>query len=202
MFTTLPPAIQDELAQLAQHLGQPVVHSADLVITGLFDPLNAKDRYGEVCMVVRRPGGHLLLMKKTFYPLGGYRLPTGGINFGESIYDALLRETYEETGLEVISRRFLAAVAYRIPPLSDKPLFYTFAFLLDEIGGVLHPLDEHERIEGFREILPAELPAVAETLEHVPSSFSENFSGNWHDWGLFRAIIHRQVWLALQQHTS
>ncbi len=200
MFSTLSQDIQDELSQLAQRFGQPVVHTADLTVGGLFDPLNAKDRYGEVCMVVRRPNGHLLLMKKIFYPRGGYRLLTGGINFGEAVHDALLRETYEETGLEVSIQRFLAAVAYRIPTLSEKTLFYTFAFLLDEVGGVLNPIDEHEQIEGFREILPSELSTIADTLEHTSSSFSDEFDGNWHDWGVFRAVIHRQVWQAFQRN--
>lgn len=45
MFSTLPQAIQNELMQLAQVYSQPLVHTADLESTTLFDPLNRTDRY-------------------------------------------------------------------------------------------------------------------------------------------------------------
>src|SRR5260221_385666 len=83
--------------QIAQRYGRPLVRDVDLGVHSMFDPLNRTDRFGEVCMVVRRPDGKLLTMKKTLYPPGAYRLLTGGINHGERVLDALLRETYEET---------------------------------------------------------------------------------------------------------
>ncbi len=135
MIPTLPRSTQDELAQLAKRFGQPLVRTVDLGETRQFDPLNKNDRYGEVCMVVRRKNGRLLTMKKTFYPVNAYRLPTGGIDHGESIFAALLRETNEETGLEVETRRFLVAAPYTTTSTGERSVFYTFAFLLDEIGG-------------------------------------------------------------------
>jgi ADP-ribose pyrophosphatase YjhB (NUDIX family) len=197
MFTALPIEIQEELAHLVTRFGQPLVRQTELDITKLFDPLSAQDRYGEVCMVVRRPNGHLLTAKKTFYPTGGYRLLTGGINFGEKVLDALLRETWEETGLEVIVRRFLAAVAYHLPGQQDQPTFYTFAFLLDEVGGTLESQDPHERLEAFREITPDELPEQAEFLSHLAHTYSPDLDNDWADWGQFRAVIHGLVWEAL-----
>lgn len=201
MFSSLPQARQTELEQLAHDYGQPLVRIVDLDVKHLFDPLSrGYDRIGEVCMVVRRPNGHLLTMKKTFYPRDGYRLLTGGIHHGEPILDALLRETHEETGLEVTVERFLAAVAYRVPAINDTPIFYTFAFLLDEIGGTLGSLDEEERVEAFREIEPGELNMVAARLGSIPSQNDSEIDGNWRDWGKFRAIIHRLVWEVL--HTN
>ncbi len=80
MFSSLPSSRQQELEQLAHDYGQPLVRTIDLNVNHLFDPLSRRDnRLGEVCMVVRRPNGHLLTMKKTFYPPDGYRLMTGGI---------------------------------------------------------------------------------------------------------------------------
>ena len=103
MFPFLPSEIQSELVELAQAYGQPLVQTVELDIEKLFDPLTKWDgRYGEVCMVVRRPNGKLLLTIKTFYPRGAYRLPTGGINQEERIQNALLRETQEETGLRYV----------------------------------------------------------------------------------------------------
>lgn len=200
MFTTLPGEVQTELVDLAERFGQPLVHFAELDVAKLFNPLNSTDRYSEVCMVVRRPNGRLLIAKKTFYPEGCARLMTGGINYGEPVLDALLRETQEETGLDVTVQRFLAAVAYHLPGQPAQPLFYTFAFLLDEVGGVLECLDEHECLEYFHEIVPEELTERAEFLAHLPHGYSQDLgdgSDDWADWGKFRAVIHRQVWQAL-----
>ncbi|HEY0757541.1 MAG TPA: NUDIX hydrolase [Ktedonobacteraceae bacterium] len=198
MFSALPAEVQSELASLAEQFGQPLVHFAKLEVTELFDPLSSPDRYGEVCMVVQRPDGHLIAAKKTFYPANAYRLLTGGIHPGEPVLDALLRETHEETGLEVTVSRFLAAVAYHWPGQEDKPLFYTFAFLLAETGGTLASLDQDEHLEYFREIMPAELPERAAFLAHLSSDYSDSWGIEWVAWGRFRAVIHRLVWQALQ----
>ena len=197
MFTSLPHDTQDELYQLARRYGQPITDTIDLASTRHFSPLNKTDRYGEVCRVIRRPNGHLLTTTKTHYPINAYRLPTGGINLVESVIDALLRETQEETGLQVNVERFLVAVAYCFPG-QDHPAFYTFAFLLHEVGGTLGVIDEHEQIEDFREIPPEALPILAEELEYMTPNYSNNIDGYWRDWGHFRAIIHRLVWEALQ----
>ncbi|HLI07978.1 MAG TPA: NUDIX hydrolase [Ktedonobacteraceae bacterium] len=196
MFSNLPQETRDELQELARSYGQPVAHTAELVPGALADPLNSTDRYGEVCMVVRRPSGKLLTMTKTFYPRGVYRLPTGGINHGERILDALLRETYEETGLQVEVRRFLAAIAYR-EAQADMPRFYTFAFLLDEMGGTLGATDLHERIEDYREIEPADLLTMARQLDSLGAVYSTELRGNLDAWGRFRAVVHRLVGEAL-----
>jgi 8-oxo-dGTP pyrophosphatase MutT (NUDIX family) len=199
MFPSLPPAVQQELEHLAQSYGQPLVRNVELANTYRFDPLNKTDRYGEVCMVLRRPNGHLLTMTKVFYPRGVSRLPTGGIHPGEQVLAALLREAHEETGLELAVRRFLAAVAYRLGngEKDALPVFYTFAFLLDELGGTLGALDESERVEAFFEVEPDSLLTVAERLEHVETTYSEEIEGRWRDWGRFRAVIHRVVGEAL-----
>jgi ADP-ribose pyrophosphatase YjhB (NUDIX family) len=198
MIAYLPEETQLELELLAARYGQPLVRIVDLGTSNYFDPLNRSDRYGEVCMVVQRPSGRLLTMKKTFYPHDGYRLLTGGINHGETILEALLRETQEETGLEVEVERFLVAAGYRTLNTGEIPCFYTFAFLLKEIGGKLGALDEDEQVEDFREIAPDELPTIAEKLEHLGNAYSPDLNGKWGEWGQFRAAIHRLVWEAWQ----
>ena len=197
MFPSLPIPVQNELHALAEHYGQPIVQTVNLGANSYFDPVNKRDRYGEVCMVVRRKNGRLLTAVKTFYPKGAYRLLTGGINYGEPVIDALLRETYEETGLDVEVKRFLAAAAYQLNYSNTDPIFYTFAFLLDEVGGTLHVIDQSERVESFREIEPEELPAMADFLAHLGHHQSEELDGDINDWGRFRSVIHRLVWEAL-----
>ncbi|GCE27841.1 NUDIX hydrolase [Dictyobacter alpinus] len=199
MFSTLPQNIQDELARLSTRYGQPIVAYARLHTNESFDPVSKKDRYGEVCMVIRRKNGRLLTMIKTFYPEGAYRLLTGGINHGEYVLDALLRETQEETSLQVEVKQFLAVAAYHLTEQDQTPVFYTFAFLLDEIGGVLTVEDEHEQVDDFHEITPAELLPLADRLEQLGANYSPDLEGRWGDWGRFRAVIHRLVWQALEK---
>jgi len=182
-----------EIDTLAVRFGAPLV--IDSVIPDHFDdPIRKPDRYGEVCMVVRRPNGTVLLSIKTFYPRGAYRLPTGGIHRGEPILDALLRETNEETGLQTDVRRFLARIAYHsVDAPTGVPIFHTFAFLLDETGGTLGALDTTEQIEDWREIEVAELPRVANFLDDLRAPGTVDIGGDWRAWGKFRAVVHRAV---------
>ncbi len=193
----LTEAARAEVHELALHYGEPIV--IETVIDDRFrDPIWRRDRYGEVCMVIRRAAGTLLLSIKTFYPRGAFRLPTGGIHDDEGILECLRREVLEETGLQTTVRRFLAHISYR--PLSAPgapPVFHTFAFLLDEVGGSLGVLDEHERIEEWREIDPAELPLVADRLDRIDTQGTEDIGGDWAAWGHFRAVVHRSVHEAL-----
>ncbi len=193
------PWIEQQVVELAARYGAPLQWDVELENDGLFDPLGKPDRYGEVCMVVRRPSGKLITAIKTFYPPGAFRLLTGGIHHGEEILDALLRETEEETGLTVEVRRFLAVVSYRMPgEKSTRPAsFTTFAFLLDERGGTLQCLDAGERLGEFREIGVEELATLADYLDSLAAEPSAEIHGKWHDWGRFRAVIHRAVYAAL-----
>lgn len=180
-----------EVALLAQQLGPPLTREIALDDVA-FDPVGNPSRFAEVCMVVRRPTGDVLLSIKTFYPRGAYRLPTGGIDRDEPILDAAIRETTEETGLTLQVQRFLAALTYRDGP-AGPPVFHTFAFLLDDPSGTrVTPLDEHEQIESYIEVPVSELARVAERLERIPPGGAPGV-GNWDAWGRFRAHAHRAV---------
>ena len=182
-----------EIVELAGRYGEPR-HVDATIHDGFDDPIRRRDRYGEVLMAVRRPNGKLLVAIKTFYPRGAYRLPTGGIHHGESVHDALLRETKEETGLETRVRRFLATIAYRgRSSPRGAPLFHTFAFLLDELSGTLGALDTDEQIEDWREMTPAEVREQAAVLESLATEGTKSIGGSWGDWGRFRAVAHRAV---------
>ena len=150
-------------------------------------------------MVVRRPNGTVLLSIKTFYPRGAYRLPTGGIHPGEPVYDALVRETHEETGLETTVERFLARISYRAAAGGPAPLFHTFAFLLQETGGTLGALDTTEQLEDWREAQVADLPGVAAVLDDLRTTSAHDIGGDWRAWGKFRAVVHRVVHEALSR---
>ena len=194
MGAPLSPAQQQQLEGLSLQYGKTLYVEAE-IFPGFDDPVRKPDRVGEVCMVIRRPNGKLLLSIKTIYPRGAHRLPTGGVGIGEPIIAALFREVNEETGLTVRLRRFLALISYRVTG-GTAPDFHTFAFLLDEVGGTLGVQDPGELIEEYIEIDPSELPRVAERLESLPEG-DRGVVGSWRDWGRFRAVVHRAVHEAL-----
>jgi ADP-ribose pyrophosphatase YjhB (NUDIX family) len=187
----LPADIEPQITSLSARYGTPTRATVPLR-EGSISPLTKPDRVGEVCMVVRRPNGLLLTARKHYYPPGIHRLLTGGINHGEPIEDALRRETYEETSLDTIVRRFLAVVEYSTPPHTIS--FFTCAFLLDETGGTLQPQDDDEDIATFHEVAPTDLPTLADHLEaQTPATYHPEIQGNWNAWGHFRAAAHRVI---------
>ena len=118
--------VQTEIASLAQTYGQPAIINETLRIKWLFGAIEERPaRVAEVVPVIQRPNGKVLTMLKASYPPGAYRLPSGGIHKGEPILDALLRESYEETGLRVIVRRFLAIIRYQIIAATGRTALLT-----------------------------------------------------------------------------
>jgi len=142
-------------------------------------------RRGEVIFLVKRPAG-LILHTKDSYPPGAYRLPSGGVNWGESVLSALHREVREEMGLEIEEERFLGILEYELrckEKEEEETLpFVSYVFLVRDNGGEPVPQDEEENILAFRQAPVAELAAVADSLRAVEES--------WRDWGEFRAIGH------------
>ena len=110
-------------------------------------------------------------------------MPSGGIKEDESLLDAVHREAFEETGLQVAIERFLAVVEFEFCCQGLAIPFPSYLFLLREMGGELKAIDADEHIVALSEVTPTDLLSVAQHLENVPP--------NWHDWGRFRAIPHR-----------
>ena len=191
-----PGDAEGEIAGLVRRFG-PTLERTVAVGTDAFWSRQGRTR--EVCMVIRRPSGRLLTATKTFYPAGVYRLLTGGVERGERVLAALLRETDEETGLRVAVRRLLAVIAYRAEDAADDdpPRCHTFAFLLDELGGALGATDPHEQIAAYGEAAPEDLRAIADRLERLPAVYDPRIGERWRDWGRPRAAIHYAVHDAL-----
>jgi len=169
--------MQAEIAVLARRYGKPrtVAHTLPAL---RFTPLN-RNRPAEVAMAIRRRNGLYLLQTKETYPERTFRLPTGGIMRGEAIEHALLRETREETSLDVEVSRFAAVLTYRSPNVRQS--FTSYLFILEEQGGTLQPTDESEGISGW---LEADLPALDAAAARLRAC-----TGQWRPWGEFRALV-------------
>ena len=204
-YAPYPRWARDELTALAARYGQPHIGvTRDPWAAAYLATINTRRRPGEVCMVVRRRSGGLLVARKPFYPAGAYRLLTGGVHRGEPVFDALLRETQEETNLRVAVRRFLAVARYQPPDAPAPDEYATCAFLLDEldeldeVGGELRVNDPNEELEDFREIAPATLRDLADQLDaQAEDAPNKALGASYRAWGRFRALIHRLVWQAL-----
>jgi ADP-ribose pyrophosphatase YjhB (NUDIX family) len=179
--------MQGEVATLARRYGRPRTVSHTLP-TFRFSPLN-RNRAAEVAMAIRRRNGLFLLQTKDNYPTDTFRLPTGGVMRGEAIEHALLRETHEETSLDVEVSRFAAVLTYRAANV--RQAFASYLFILEEQGGTLHSIDSAEGISGWREADLAEIDAAAERLRTCPRQ--------WQPWGQFRALVLDALKEALQE---
>ena len=185
--------MHQELQELALRYGrplEPIIALGDNSYLAVATP-----RIAEVCLVLGRPGSTYLTMTKGFYPEGVYRLPTGGIELGEMVSEALEREIWEELGLEVTIKRYLAHITYQH---NEGRLFHSHCFLL-EAEGEPNPQDQAEQISGFSNANITELLGIAGRLEALPEQQSEFLKAKWSDWGKFRAVVHRTVAEALEK---
>lgn len=141
------------------------------------------DRRGEVAFIVKRPNSKLIVVRTSFYPEGIYRIPTGGINYGENIIEALYREVKEELGLDVQIDQFLGVIKYHMFYKEKKVDFYSYIFLVREIGGNILVDALEDEVSQFKEVDKKELMEVVNALQSM--------EGNWKDWCYFRAQTTR-----------
>jgi len=175
-----------EIAQLSALYGTPVHRQCVLEVsqeTYEWWSKVKRKRHGEVVLFIRRTNGNLILHTKDFYPAGTLRVPSGGIKKKESLRDAVGREAFEETGLQIAIERFLAIVKFEFRSEEKSLPFPSYLFLLRELGGELRVTDTGERISAFVEVPPTRLVSVAQRLENMPLA--------WRDWGRYRAFPHR-----------
>lgn len=187
-----PAQCQPEEAEeqaLVAHYGPTAQRQAefDLDENGLRYWLNAtavRKRRAEVALIVQRPDEHILLHTKSHHPPGTYRFPTGGVQEGESVLEALAREQWEELSARLPVVAMPGIVHYRFRYEKWTIPFASYLFLL-QAGEDLTPRvkDASEAISGFRWVEPDEVQAVARQLRSV--------SHYWMGWGPFRAIPHQ-----------
>ncbi len=94
----------------------------------------------------------ILLVERGKAPLAGYwSLPGGGVEAGERLEDAIVREVFEETGLQVTADS-LATVFERImPDDSGRPEYHyvLIDFYCTIRGGELRPGDDSQDARWF-----------------------------------------------------
>ncbi len=146
------------------------------------------DRRGEVGVVLRCAEDAYLLHTKHIHP-GVYRLPTGGVQWHESVAAALVREVYEETALTLRDVRLLAVLGYEFHCDTRVEPFVTYLFYAARAQGELRA--DGIEVSGFREVPLAELADAADRLCSLPAPRAR--------WGVWRALAHQVAYELLSQ---
>jgi ADP-ribose pyrophosphatase YjhB (NUDIX family) len=144
------------------------------------------DRRGEVVFCVIRPDGKIITTTCTIYPEGIFRIPTGGIRYGEDVIEAAFREVREELGLEVEITGFAGVLKIRFQHAANSFMFYSYIFIMKETGGKLLEDAEDDEISEVREV---DLEGLRQTAARLA-----DIKGSWGDWGRFRHITTKKVY--------
>ncbi len=183
----LPMVHAEELAALAARYGAPGRHSFrvqadDYIYTYRFG--RDSDRRAEVVFAIEDPQEGIWVHAKPHYPDRIFRLPSGGVQWDESVEHALLREVAEETGLDVEVMRFLALVEYEFYRDEATVPFASYVFHLKSSGGT--PIfQEGEPISAFYGVPPSKLASMADQMRAL--------NGDRRGWGQWRALAHDVV---------
>jgi 8-oxo-dGTP pyrophosphatase MutT (NUDIX family) len=138
--------------ELVFTFGEPEVERWDVPMTereveGVERHLNL-GRAHDVSLVIQ-DGEKLAVIRKSGYPPGAYRLPSGGVHPEESFVDGAVREALEETGLSVRIEDYLLQVHATFVSGERRAKWTTHVMLAHPFEGSLAPRDTAE-IEGAR----------------------------------------------------
>ncbi|ULH14497.1 NUDIX hydrolase [Deinococcus sp. KNUC1210] len=98
----------------------------------------AEPRIGVGCIVLR--GDEILMVREK----GRWSLPKGGLDAGELVQQGAIRETYEETGLNVELRELAFVVEFQAKTWGHHLQFF---YLGREVGGTLGPRDPDREVQ-------------------------------------------------------
>jgi 8-oxo-dGTP diphosphatase len=143
------------------------------------------DRRGEVVFCVVRPNGMIIVITCKDYPRNIFRIPTGGIGHNEDILEAIYREVKEELGLDAEISAFAGVIRIRFEYRNENIMFYSYVFILNEVGGNLLKDASDDEISEVMEVDLDGLELVVHSLGKV--------KGKWEDWARFRRTTSEAV---------
>jgi len=144
---------QEDIERLESSLGAPVVAQMTYEISrGEFDMVKSSMRNGrahDVTMFIRKHDDHdcIAVIRKPFFPPGVFRAPSGAANNGESLANGAVRESKEETGLDVELTRYVARIDARFTCSDDLIEWMSHVLEARQLAGRICPIDTHEIAE-------------------------------------------------------
>lgn len=144
---------EDDMSELEARLGPPVHREMTYEIDpSEFDMVEGSmynGRAHDVTMFIRKKDdpSNIVVIRKPFFPPEAFRAPSGAANRGETLEHGAVRESKEETGLDVELTRYLARINARFTS-EDRVIDWTsHIFEAQELSGKLDPIDTHEIAE-------------------------------------------------------
>jgi ADP-ribose pyrophosphatase YjhB (NUDIX family) len=192
----IPAVDRDEVDELSNRYGCPVHHSYDIQADAYMWERRGRipaDRRGEVVFSILQSNREILLHTKHSYSPPIFRLLSGGIEFGESVESALLREVREETSQQVEVESFVGLLVYHFHHRGQVASFASYVFHLCSQGG--EPRDDLcKEVAAYRTVPSKQLRQIAAGLRSL--------NGERQCWGIWRAIAHDVVHDALCQRQA
>lgn len=102
---------------------------------------NAEEQSGIAAAIVVSEGRVLMVRRRVSEGQLSWQFPAGEIEPGESREDAAVRETHEETGVEVVAMKLLGE---RVHPKTSRLISYTAC---EVVGGTAYVADAEELAE-------------------------------------------------------
>lgn len=96
--------------------------------------------HATVAVIVEDDQGRFLLVEEVSHGEVVFNQPAGHVEEDETIIEAMLRETLEETGWEVKPEYFLGMYTYKAP--ANGVTYYRFCFSAKALGRVTRELDD------------------------------------------------------------
>jgi 8-oxo-dGTP pyrophosphatase MutT (NUDIX family) len=154
---------------------------------------------GKVVLVaLKNSNGEIGLAKKNYlYPEGIVRFAGGGVVEGESLLDAVVRETEEELQLKVGADRFSHILDFNVSAFVETHnktyglLVAVFGFEVKE-DEVLTPSDDITGIVFLDKTEQEKLVSAYENLQGVTTD-PDGVTVNWSDYGKLFGPIHSEV---------
>ena len=126
----------------------------------MIEKINNFPKIGVISVVLKEK--HVLMVQRKNNPDAGlWSYPGGHLNFGEKVFEASKRETFEETGIRILPQRFLTNLDIFIKKRNKIVLHYLLvAVSCDYIGGNIIPNDDASDAKWYEidYILKGELP--------------------------------------------
>ena len=115
-----------------------------------------------VDLIIKRPDGSIVLVKRAFDPYKGHwALPGGFLEHGHTVEETALREAREETGLEIAIERVVGV--YSDPQRDPRGQIISVCLMAREVGGALKAGSDAEEVRSLKE-LPVELAFDHKTM--------------------------------------
>ncbi|MFW9767378.1 MAG: NUDIX hydrolase [Candidatus Thorarchaeota archaeon] len=139
---------ENELALLVEKYGEPVSLNFQTRFLdfecALVKKTESKGRLHDITCFIQQDDKYVVIQKNQYARSGIFRAPSGGAHPGESLYDAAIREMYEETGLTVQLERFILDMHLTVVCKDREIPWRSFVFLASPVNGEMNPIDTHE----------------------------------------------------------